>query len=729
MELALDVLRVTEKLRRAIELRTKYTPTTVDHSQARRATWSATDLKFEFRSGQIHVFHAPAGGDRGEDVFAACTTVDEFYQDMAELFATRTDGSVGTFCFQRLRLLQTKFELYTMSHFDKELEEIMTNSHRDFYNVRKVDTHIHHSAAMNAKHLLRFIKKKLKSHSSDVIGKRGDQNLTLHDVFSELGIGWHDLSLDKLNVVADVTVFHRFDRFNEKYNPLNQPQLRTIFLKTDNDMGGRYMAEITRELLDDLEESKYQHTEWRLSIYGRKMDEWEKLSRWVLDNKLLSPNNRWMIQVPRLYSVYHKCGLILNFQDMLDNIFIPIFKATLDPEGHPKVAEFLSYVSGFDSVDDESKSGMPKDRTFSSRLRCPAEWNISDNPSYKYYNYFMKTNLGVLNRLRASLGLNQFQYRPHAGEAGELHHLDAAFLLADGISHGIMLRQCMPLQYLFYLAQVGIAMSPCSNNHLFLSYSKSPFQEFFKRGLNLSLSTDDPLMFHQTKEPLMEEYSLAKQFFRLSSTDLCELARNSVLQSGFPAEEKKQWLGSANPDFNEIARSNVPNQRLRFRRSCLNEEIHLLMDGGKMENAMDAYRKGIPILPEDHTGRAWPLGPIEVEMKRVEPSATIALPAAALLPKEHSPSKAWGSGTSHSTVHFQADLPIPYVAPEDSFCEAEVIKTSDASDRCETSPGAQNFSCCDAGTIGSEMQSLGQKRGEEQLSSTFESSFKARKIE
>lgn len=36
--------------------------------------------------------------------------------------------------------------------------------HRDFYNVRKVDTHIHHSASMNQKHLLRFIKSKLKKN-------------------------------------------------------------------------------------------------------------------------------------------------------------------------------------------------------------------------------------------------------------------------------------------------------------------------------------------------------------------------------------------------------------------------------------------------------------------------------------------------------------------------------------------------------------------------------------
>jgi AMP deaminase len=30
------------------------------------------------------------------------------------------------------------------------------------------------------------------------------------------------------------------------------------------------------------------------------------------------------------------------------------------------------------------------------------------------------------------------------------------------------------LQYLFYLAQIGIAMSPLSNNSLFLEYSRYP---------------------------------------------------------------------------------------------------------------------------------------------------------------------------------------------------------------------------------------------------------------
>lgn len=32
----------------------------------------------------------------------------------------------------------------------------------------------------------------------------------------------------------------------------------------------------------------------------------------------------------------------------------------------------------------------------------------------------------------------------------------------------------------------------------------------------------------------MEEYSIAAQVWKLSSCDMCELARNSVVMSGFP---------------------------------------------------------------------------------------------------------------------------------------------------------------------------------------------------
>lgn len=44
----------------------------------------------------------------------------------------------------------------------------------------------------------------------------------------------YDLNVDLLDVHADKNTFHRFDKFNLKYNPCGQSRLREIFLKQDN---------------------------------------------------------------------------------------------------------------------------------------------------------------------------------------------------------------------------------------------------------------------------------------------------------------------------------------------------------------------------------------------------------------------------------------------------------------------------------------------------------------
>lgn len=40
------------------------------------------------------------------------------------------------------------------------------------------------------------------------------------------------------------------------------------------------------------------------------------------------------------------------------------------------------------------------------------------------------------------------------GEAGDIDHLVSTLMLSENIAHGIHLRKSLPLQYLFYLAQV-----------------------------------------------------------------------------------------------------------------------------------------------------------------------------------------------------------------------------------------------------------------------------------
>ena len=69
----------------------------------------------------------------------------------------------------------------------------------------------------------------------------------------------------------------------------------------------------------DLEQSKYQMAEYRISIYGRSRGEWDKLAAWIVDNELFSPNVRWLIQVPRLYEVYKANGTVDNFEQVIES--------------------------------------------------------------------------------------------------------------------------------------------------------------------------------------------------------------------------------------------------------------------------------------------------------------------------------------------------------------------------------------------------------------------------
>jgi len=183
---------------------------------------------------------------------------------------------------------------------------------------------------MNQKHLLRFIKKTLKNHADEVVtcSKTGE-TMTLREVFQSMNLTTYDLSVDMLDVHAvsifpnvyikisrkdvsekvlyhfffslqDRNTFHRFDKFNAKYNPIGESRLREVFLKTDNYLNGTYFARIIKEVASDLEESKYQNAELRLSIYGKNPEEWDKLAKWAIQSDVYSDNVRWLIQIPRL---------------------------------------------------------------------------------------------------------------------------------------------------------------------------------------------------------------------------------------------------------------------------------------------------------------------------------------------------------------------------------------------------------------------------------------------
>ncbi|CAD6920612.1 unnamed protein product [Tilletia controversa] len=516
---------------------------------------------------------------RQRTYLSSVPSIRTYFKDLDRLLTVLGDGPTRSFAWRRLKYLESKWNMYILLNEYRELADMKRVPHRDFYNVRKVDTHVHHSASMNQKHLLRFIKAKIKRYPDDVVIFRDGAHLTLHQVFQSLNLTAYDLSIDTLDMHAHQDAFHRFDKFNLKYNPIGESRLREIFLKTDNLIQGRYLAELTAEVMADLEASKYQMAEYRLSIYGRSVDEWDKLAKWVVSNRLFSPNVRWLIQVPRLYDVYKKNGTVQNFEQIIQNVFVPLFEVTQDPRSHPEVHIFLQRVIGFDLVDDESKP----ERRVHRKFPVPRLWDYAQSPPYTYWAYYMFANMASLNQWRQMRGFNTFAFRPHAGEAGDTDHLAAAFLTSQCISHGILLRKVPALQYLYYLKQVGIAMSPLSNNALFLAYERNPFPSFLRMGMNVSISTDDPLQFHLSKEPLLEEYSVATQIYKLTPPDMCELARNSVLQCGWEMELKRHWLGKdfylSGPEGNVMHKTNVPDIRLQFRKETLDEELELVYQG------------------------------------------------------------------------------------------------------------------------------------------------------
>ncbi|XP_055865754.1 AMP deaminase 2-like isoform X4 [Biomphalaria glabrata] len=536
-----------------------------------------------FEKGVMVVYSSEKAAEENKPFDWPHPNLEEFIKDQNILFAMISDGPLKSFSYRRLSYLANKFQLHVLLNELKESAAQKEVPHRDFYNVHKVDTHVHASSGMNQKHLLRFIKKTMKTNKDDVVCKNeSGECMTLAQVFKSMNLTPYDLSVDMLDVHADRNTFHRFDKFNAKYNPVGESRLREVFMKTDNHINGLYFAKVIKEVMEDLEESKYQNAELRLSIYGRSIDEWDKLAKWATTHMMYSDNVRWMIQMPRLYDVYHANKLCSSFQDFLTNTFQPLFEVTNDPSSHPELHAFLNHISGFDSVDDESK---PEHLMLDKDSPLPADWTLPHNPPYSYYLYYMYANMVVLNNFRRQRGLCQFVLRPHCGEAGNVTHLVSGFMLAESIAHGLVLRKVPVLQYLFYLSQIGIAMSPLSNNSLFLNYHRNPLPEYFNRGLNVSLSTDDPLQFHFTKEPLMEEYSIAAQVWKFSTCDMCEIARNSVLQSGFPHEVKKHWLGpnylSEGISGNDVSRTNVPDIRVVYRYDTLVEELRCICRGAK----------------------------------------------------------------------------------------------------------------------------------------------------
>lgn len=159
-----------------------------------------SEMKFRLDSNGVFQVYETAKSEELDTPIVAIPTLREFYIDLDAILEISSDGPSKSFAFRRLQYLEGKFNLYYLLNEYQETADSKKVPHRDFYNVRKVDTHVHHSACMNQKHLLRFIKSKMKKSPDEIVLFRDGKNLTLKEVFESINLTAYDLSIDTLDM-------------------------------------------------------------------------------------------------------------------------------------------------------------------------------------------------------------------------------------------------------------------------------------------------------------------------------------------------------------------------------------------------------------------------------------------------------------------------------------------------------------------------------------------------
>ena len=157
-------------------------------------------ISFQLDQGSVYQIFETAQAAQTTSPVVKVPTLREFYIDMDHVQNVSSDGPTKSFAFRQLDILEGRFHLYFLVSSYQETADCKRVPHRDFYNVRKVDTHVHHSACMNQKHLLRFIKSKMKKSPDEVVMFRDNKELTLKEVFESINLTAYDLSIDTLDM-------------------------------------------------------------------------------------------------------------------------------------------------------------------------------------------------------------------------------------------------------------------------------------------------------------------------------------------------------------------------------------------------------------------------------------------------------------------------------------------------------------------------------------------------
>src|SRR5215467_1501321 len=151
-------------------------------------------------------------------------------------------------------------------------------------------------------------------------------------------------------------------------------------------------------------------------------------------------------------------------------------------------------------------------------------------------------------RLAAEHGLHLVA---HAGETGGPEQVQDAIdiLCAERIGHGIAAIRSSAVMNTLANRRIPLEVCPTSNlltnaldiqlNATHAKLERHPLRKLFRHGIPITISTDDPAMFHTS---LLEENAAALRM-GLSIADLVAINRNAFEYAFLPDAERKTFLG------------------------------------------------------------------------------------------------------------------------------------------------------------------------------------------
>lgn len=149
----------------------------------------------------------------------------------------------------------------------------------------------------------------------------------------------------------------------------------------------------------------------------------------------------------------------------------------------------------------------------------------------------------------------------HAGEVGPPQHVrDAVELLgAERIGHGIATIHDPALADLLTARRIPLEICPVSNictgalarqlGKASASLAEHPLKRFIESGVPVTLSTDDPAMFHTD---LLAEYANCTAQMSFSPVQIIRLAEASFEYSFLPLQDKRAYMTSSHTQRAEL---------------------------------------------------------------------------------------------------------------------------------------------------------------------------------